>query len=168
MSDVLDARRDSPYTIPAAHSMNIFIHKHGQQIGPFSEDEIYAMLGRHEVTAQDLAWTEGLPDWQPLLKLLPPSESAAAIQAPVSRFKLFWQRRLTRSEEVVIFAAAVLGAAINATSRDMASYLGQIIGGAIFLFIPASFITILVRGRAIFGVVTVAALTYFIHYTQTR
>ncbi len=47
-------------------------------MGPFSPDEIYAMLDRGEITGQDFAWADGLPDWQPLSSLPPPSESSTA------------------------------------------------------------------------------------------
>ncbi len=62
--------------------MNVFIHKNQQQTGPFSQDDIYAMLDRREITPQDLAWTEGLPDWQPLSKLLPQQAKSAASPPP--------------------------------------------------------------------------------------
>lgn len=52
-------------------------------MGPFSSDDIYAMLERGEITDQDFAWIDGLPEWQPLSSLIPPAAKPAATPPPV-------------------------------------------------------------------------------------
>jgi hypothetical protein len=46
--------------------MNIFIYKNDQQSGPFSLDEVYAMLESDAVLITDSGWVDGMTDWKPL------------------------------------------------------------------------------------------------------
>lgn len=67
--------------------MNIYLHKDGQQLGPFSELELREHLSNGSVNETDLAWVEGNSDWQPLSTILqtarPPSMPVQpAIQPP--------------------------------------------------------------------------------------
>ena len=49
--------------------MNIFIARHGQTTGPFDTDTINARLITGELSPDDLAWSEGAANWQPLSAL---------------------------------------------------------------------------------------------------
>jgi hypothetical protein len=44
-----------------------------EQLGVFSREEVLGKLNRGELLPADLAWTEGMADWQPLGTLFPPS-----------------------------------------------------------------------------------------------
>jgi|GEM_PF-242501 len=46
--------------------MNITIHKDGQQLGPFTESRVGEMLKSGQLALEDLAWTEGMDQWEPL------------------------------------------------------------------------------------------------------
>lgn len=46
--------------------MQIFIHKNGQQLGPFPEAKIAEMLKAGQAAPTDPAWSEGMEKWQPL------------------------------------------------------------------------------------------------------
>lgn len=46
--------------------MNIFIHKDGQQQGPYSLNEVNSKALTGEFSSSDPAWIEGWADWQPL------------------------------------------------------------------------------------------------------
>lgn len=50
--------------------MNIYLAKDGAQTGPFSEDQLHQMLAGGQAVSSDLAWREGMADWQPLRNLL--------------------------------------------------------------------------------------------------
>jgi len=50
--------------------MKTYIVKDGQQTGPFEDAEIQAKLTAGACTYEDLAWREGMTDWQPLRVLL--------------------------------------------------------------------------------------------------
>jgi len=52
--------------------MNVYLHKDGQQLGPFSESELRAHLSNGSIRDTDLAWIEGTSDWQPLSAILQP------------------------------------------------------------------------------------------------
>jgi Domain of unknown function (DUF4190)/GYF domain 2 len=46
--------------------MQILVHRHGQQLGPFSVEQLRAALASGTVSAEDLAWWEGAPAWTPV------------------------------------------------------------------------------------------------------
>jgi type II secretory pathway pseudopilin PulG len=46
--------------------MRILVHHQGQQLGPFSVEELRAALAAGRISAQDLAWWEGAPAWVPV------------------------------------------------------------------------------------------------------
>jgi type II secretory pathway pseudopilin PulG len=43
--------------------MRILVNRGGQQLGPFSLDELRAALGSGQISQQDLAWWDGAPVW---------------------------------------------------------------------------------------------------------
>lgn len=43
----------------------------GEDLGPFSLDEVRALVEEGSATAQTLFWQEGMPGWEPLVHLLP-------------------------------------------------------------------------------------------------
>ncbi|MFZ4777798.1 MAG: DUF4190 domain-containing protein [Terrimicrobiaceae bacterium] len=46
--------------------MNITVHKNGEHLGPFTESQIGEMVKSGQVALSDLAWTEGMDQWEPL------------------------------------------------------------------------------------------------------
>ena|ERR1700677_268242 len=50
--------------------MGIYIHKNNEKFGPYSLDQILGWLKEGSCLRTDLAWREGMPDWQPLSVLL--------------------------------------------------------------------------------------------------
>lgn len=51
--------------------MEIWIGRDGERHGPYKEDDVRAWLRSGQLSPQDLAWREGLADWQPLSVLYP-------------------------------------------------------------------------------------------------
>jgi len=49
--------------------MNIYITQGGKQLGPYTVDQVKAMLGTGAATLTDFAWYEGLPNWVPLAQV---------------------------------------------------------------------------------------------------
>jgi hypothetical protein len=61
---------------------NIYIHKDGNQLGPFTEQQLKDEITQGHLSASDLAWKEGTPDWVPISSLLggtPPPVSPSAV-----------------------------------------------------------------------------------------
>jgi hypothetical protein len=58
---------DHPVSLP---SMNYFIGKNGQQLGPFSEEQVRDMVRGGMVSPEDLGWHQGTTAWVPLHQLL--------------------------------------------------------------------------------------------------
>jgi uncharacterized RDD family membrane protein YckC len=51
--------------------MEIWIGRDGERHGPYKEDDVRQWLRTGQVSPKDLAWYEGLADWQPLSVLFP-------------------------------------------------------------------------------------------------
>jgi hypothetical protein len=47
----------------------IFIHKDGQELGPFDQQEVRRHWANGVVAADDMAWYPGLDDWVPVKDL---------------------------------------------------------------------------------------------------
>lgn len=62
--------------------MEIWIGRDGERHGPYKEDDIRQWLRSGQVSPKDLAWYEGLADWQPLSVLFP--DEVAHAPAPAS------------------------------------------------------------------------------------
>jgi uncharacterized protein DUF4339 len=60
--------------------MQIFVHRDGQQLGPYTVDQIKGELASGTLHAGDLAWHEGIPNWVPLSQM---PELAGAAPPPV-------------------------------------------------------------------------------------
>ena len=66
---------------------NIYIHKDGNQLGPFTEQQLKDEITQGHFSASDMAWKEGTPDWVPINSLLggtPPPVPPAAVVPPAS------------------------------------------------------------------------------------
>jgi hypothetical protein len=61
--------------------MSIFIHKNGQQEGPYDLNTIREGLSEDRFTLEDLAFQDGCADWVPLRTLIPPSLQSSAVKA---------------------------------------------------------------------------------------
>ncbi len=91
--------------------MQIFIGKGEERTGPFSEEEVRSMIKARSVDMADLAWYQGMSDWQPLYKVLPPEPPPVPATAG----------------EVNPYATPL--------STDTVLQPGTITGGAMFLYI---------------------------------
>lgn len=64
--------------------MQIHISKNGQQLGPFDQAELARQIACGAVSYDDLAWIEGMADWQPLRQTAFPAAVALVPPPPVS------------------------------------------------------------------------------------
>lgn len=46
--------------------MQLFLHQNGEQVGPYTEEQIAAMVSSGAIERDDVIWREGLADWQPI------------------------------------------------------------------------------------------------------
>jgi hypothetical protein len=67
--------------------MQIYVGKNGQQLGPFSIEEVNHKLADGTFAASDLAWYEGAAGWAPLSSVagvvIPPAAVVTPVPAPV-------------------------------------------------------------------------------------
>lgn len=65
--------------------MNYFIGKNGQQLGPFTEEQIRSMAQGGLCHPTDLCWHEGRPNWVPLAELFgfPPSHTPPPVSSAI-------------------------------------------------------------------------------------
>jgi len=59
--------------------MEIYIHRDGQQFGPYSVEQTRDYIASGNLTPDDLAWHEGVTDWVPLAQV---TEVTGAFNAP--------------------------------------------------------------------------------------
>ena len=64
--------------------MEIWIGRDGERHGPYKEDEVREWLRSGKVSPTDLAWYEGLADWQQLSVLFRDEVPAATPAANIS------------------------------------------------------------------------------------
>ena len=71
--------------------MEVWIGRDGERHGPYKEEDVRQWMRSGQVSREDLAWYDGLADWQPLSVLFPDvvaaapaAAHAAASSAPVS------------------------------------------------------------------------------------
>jgi uncharacterized RDD family membrane protein YckC len=69
--------------------MEIWIGRDGERHGPYKEDDVRQWLRSGQISREDLAWYEGLADWQPLSVLFPdevrsPPAAANPYSAPTA------------------------------------------------------------------------------------
>lgn len=62
--------------------MDIYIVHQGQESGPYSEKAAAHLLAQGSVEESDLAWRQGLPDWQPLGQVLAAEPARPAAGKP--------------------------------------------------------------------------------------
>jgi uncharacterized RDD family membrane protein YckC len=85
--------------------MEIWIGRNGERHGPYKEDDVRQWLRSGQVSREDLAWYEGLADWQPLSVLFPDAVTSAPpvtatpgmppvqiISAVLEDYAGFWKR----------------------------------------------------------------------------
>jgi hypothetical protein len=63
--------------------VNYFIHKNNQQLGPYTAEEVKALLANGGITQNDLCWHDKLTTWAPV-GTLGDFSAATASPAPVS------------------------------------------------------------------------------------
>lgn len=66
--------------------MELYLNQNGEQVGPYTEDQISAMIHSGALTRNDIVWHEGLTEWQPLHTVFdlpaPVAPPAPAYQVP--------------------------------------------------------------------------------------
>jgi uncharacterized RDD family membrane protein YckC len=114
--------------------MEVWIGRDGERHGPYQEEDVRQWLRSGQVSRDDLAWYEGLADWQ-ALSVLYPDETSSAVP-PVFN---------TSS------TAGVLPATTAATLEDHAGFWKRVaayILDAIVLYIPNALIQKMFGGDA--------------------
>jgi hypothetical protein len=71
---------------PPKHKMELYLNQNGEQVGPYTEDQISEMIHSGALTRNDIVWHEGLSEWQPLHAVFdlpaPVAPPAPAYQIP--------------------------------------------------------------------------------------
>lgn len=68
----------------AATAMNYHIARKGQQLGVFTADAVARKLATGDLDGTDLAWTEGMAEWQPIHSIAEISAAVAASPPPMA------------------------------------------------------------------------------------
>ena len=69
---------DSHVLLPSHSPMEYFLHRDGQQWGPYDEATLRSMLAAQQVLPTDLIWNEQMPDWATVGSVFPTSTPVPA------------------------------------------------------------------------------------------
>jgi uncharacterized RDD family membrane protein YckC len=67
----------------AATAMNYHIARKGQQLGVFTADAVARKLATGDLDGTDLAWTDGMTEWQPIHSIVEITAAVAASPPPM-------------------------------------------------------------------------------------
>jgi hypothetical protein len=132
----------------------IYIHKDGQQFGPFNSAQVIERVQTGEFTFQDHAWQEGMAEWQPLQSIFAAEAAASAPtpepQTPAVYYKPSGQFSM-KGFVLVFFSGAVTAVVAGILYGCLLRYIPFIYVKA-FLCIGFAFALAYALGRAaIFG-----------------
>ena len=92
--------------------MEIWIGRDGERYGPYTEADVREWLRSGKMSGADLAWREGLADWQPLSVLLPDALTEASrpdttpslpsMPAPLQTYAGFWKRVIAYLVDAIV------------------------------------------------------------------
>jgi len=71
--------------LPSHSAMEYYLHRDGQQWGPYDEATLRSMLAAQQVLPTDLIWNDQMPDWATVESVFPtstPAPAPAPIPAP--------------------------------------------------------------------------------------
>jgi uncharacterized RDD family membrane protein YckC len=126
--------------------MEIWIGRDGERHGPYQEDDVRQWLRSGQVSPQDLAWYEGLADWQPLSVLFPdeahstPAASAAPSMPPLPSTNAatledcagFWKRFAAWVIDYLILLVPIFVIALSlGATAAFEHFMAQIQGGTV-------------------------------------
>jgi uncharacterized RDD family membrane protein YckC len=126
--------------------MEIWIGRDGERHGPYKEDDVRQWLRSGQLSRDDLAWYEGLADWQPLSVLFPdaadraPAQAATVAPAPLPQITTvaledyagFWKRLGAWIIDYVILLVPITIIALNmGATAAFEHFLTQIQGGTL-------------------------------------
>lgn len=120
-----------------------YIIHHGQQAGPFTQEQLEAMISREEITLDHSGRPEGVAEWRPLRELLPlagppelpPTLTGSAAQLPpplparspvmsaprapaAKRISKVWLWALVAGGSVMVLLAVWIGVGLSALIRQ--------------------------------------------------
>ncbi|SRR6266404_3253934 len=64
--------------------MDFYLHRQGQQLGPYPLETVHQMLRQGGLSATDLVWHEGAPEWMPLSAFLARNPTGTTVPAPAA------------------------------------------------------------------------------------
>jgi len=120
--------------------VSFLVAKDGQQLGPFSAEEVNAQLSGGMLDPSDLGWTEGFEDWYPLEQIegfIVPGEEMVTEEVPVTENPL-----VTGVSDQPVETAPVEEAAPGLMTAGEATSGGRkkwLLGGAVLLMAAGAF-----------------------------
>ena len=129
--------------------MQIHVSKDGQQLGPFTWEQVQEQLAAGTIVPTDYAWHEGLEEWSALSELQPPQETVPemGVQSTKSNDALSQPKQHSKLKTAFGFLVllAVLGLPLIACSFSLLDYHDVREDGAalFFLLFPIHYLYIL-------------------------
>ena len=134
--------------------MQIHVSKDGQQLGPFTWEQVQEQLAAGKIVPTDYAWHEGLEEWAALSELKPPQETVPEMGAQSTKSNDALSQPKQHSKLKTTFGflllLAVLGLPLIACSFSLLDYHDVKEDGApaFFLFFPIHYLYILFPAKS--------------------
>ena len=145
--------------------MQIHVSKDGQQLGPFTWEQVQEQLAAGTIVPTDYAWHEGLEEWAALSELKPPQETVPemGIQSTKSNDALPQPKQHSKLKTAFGFLLllAVLGLPLIACSFSLLDYNAVKKDGASLFFALFPFHYLYILFPAISYLVFVGLLGFF-------
>lgn len=158
--------------------MQIYVGKNGQQLGPFSLEEVNRKLADGTFAASDLAWYEGAAGWAPLSRVagvvIPPAAAVTPVPtpvpspasgplqpavpiAPVRPNVPIVQRPASGTRTLALVSWVLMGLTFVVSLIPFVGCGAWVLGAPVAIAAIVMGIIILTRGRALQGGVTILA-----------
>jgi hypothetical protein len=109
----------------------------GEQSGPFPESELRSMLVAGEIAPNDLCWTEGMKEWEPIrkviegLSVMPTSPSSDSTTPPIAEASVMFCPKCGEKNPENNFKCSRCGIPIHASPNPHYVVVDGAIGGLI-------------------------------------
>jgi hypothetical protein len=139
--------------------VDFFIHKNGEQQGPYTREFLQQALQKGEFSPNDLAWYEGLADWIPLSRiLLPPPPKKELVDSKSKSWMGITSSLIGALNPIIVIISVLTARLIFPPDAAHIHFYRLVLGGAIVGLLLIAVIGIFLGFIGIFSSKTKRAL----------
>jgi hypothetical protein len=105
--------------------MELFLHQDGEQVGPYTEDQIAEMLSEGSISREDLIWHEGLSEWKTISSVMDITTESEPVATAVRKAPAVLPATKKNSKVKVAIPRTVLLVAPAVLSLILGYFIGR-------------------------------------------